>query len=75
MTAENLKLEIGKALDKTNNLAVLELVNAILGGKQEPSAGRISREQYNREINEAMQQVKEGKCLSHEEVVKRLSKF
>lgn len=32
--------------------------------------GRISLEQYNKEIDEAMKEVKKGEVFTHEEVVK-----
>jgi predicted transcriptional regulator len=32
--------------------------------------GRISIEQYNKEIDEAMEEIKRGEVYSHEEVVK-----
>ena len=32
--------------------------------------GRISLEQYNKEIDEAMEEIKRGEVVTHEEVVK-----
>jgi hypothetical protein len=75
MTPADLKLEIEKALKKTNSPAVLELVYTILNGENISEGKRISRMQYNKELNAAMQQTKEGKWMTHEDVVKRMEKF
>jgi hypothetical protein len=74
MTTADLKLEIEKALKKTNSPAVLELIYTILNGQEAPAGKRISRKQYNRELQHSLAQVKKGKSHTHDEVVERLKK-
>ena len=46
------------------------MLKTFLHGRQK-KPGRISIEQNNQEIDEAMEEVKKGEPYSHEEVVKR----
>lgn len=72
MTTTSLRLEIEKALKKTKSQAVLELVYSILNGDAAQMGKRISRKQYNKEIQHSLNEVKKGKFLTHEEVEKRM---
>lgn len=58
-----------KQLNEAEKKSVIQMLKTFLNGRQE-STGRISIEQYNKEIDEAMDEVKRGETYSHEEVVK-----
>jgi len=49
--------------------SVIQLIKTFLHRENEPS-GRISIEQYNREIDEALAEVTAGKSYTHDEVKK-----
>lgn len=54
-------------LDEAEKQSVLQMLKAFIIGR-ENKTGRISIEQYNREINEAVAKVKDGDYFTHEEV-------
>jgi len=56
-------------LNEAEKRSVVQMLKTFLKGRQQDS-GRISIEQYNKEIDEAMEEVKRGETYSHEEVVK-----
>ena len=56
-------------LNEAEKKSVLLMLKTFLLGRSE-DAGRISIEQYNKEIDEAMEEVKRGEVYTHEEVVK-----
>ena len=56
-------------LDEAEKKSVLQMLKTFVKGKEKTS-GRISIEQYNKEIDEAMEEVKKREVYSHEEVVK-----
>lgn len=58
-----------KQLNEAEKKSVLLMLKTFLGGRSE-GTGRISIEQYNREIDEAMAEVERGEVYTHEEVVK-----
>ncbi|HEY5465080.1 MAG TPA: hypothetical protein VIJ95_17590 [Hanamia sp.] len=58
-----------KQLNEAEKKSVVQMLKTFLNGRQEIT-GRISIEQYNKEIDEAMEEVKRGETYSHEEVVK-----
>ncbi len=75
MTTTSLRIEIEKALKKTKSQAVLELIYSILNGDNAHVGKRISRKQYNKEIQHSVNEVKKGKFFTHDEVEKRLGKW
>ena len=56
-------------LNDSEKKSVLEMVKSFLKDKKDIPE-RISIEQYNKEIDEAMEEVKRGEVFTHEEVVK-----
>jgi hypothetical protein len=56
-------------LNEQEKKSVIQMLKAFLKGKVE-NKNRISIEQYNKELDEAMEQIKKGEVYSHEEVVK-----
>lgn len=56
-------------LNEAEKRSVVQMLKAFLQGRKE-KPGRISIEQYNKEIDEAMEEVKKGEVYAHEEVVK-----
>ncbi len=56
-------------LNEAEKKSVVQMLKTFLKGRRK-NPGRISIEQYNKEINEAMEEVKRGETYSHEEVVK-----
>ena len=54
-------------LDEAEKRSVLQMLKAFIKGR-ENKTGRISIEQYNREIDEAVARVKGGDYFTHEEV-------
>lgn len=58
-----------KQLNEAEKKSVLLMLKTFLQGRSD-DARRISIEQYNREINEALEEVKRGETYTHEEVTK-----
>lgn len=56
-------------MSEAEKKSVLQMIKTFLKGRKQPSE-RISIEQYNEEIDEAMEEVKRSETYSHEEVVK-----
>ena len=56
-------------LNEQEKKSIIEMLKVFLNGRQE-NENRISIEQYNKELDEAMEQIKRGEVYSHEEVVK-----
>jgi hypothetical protein len=56
-------------LNEAEKKSVVQMLKTFLKGRQE-NPGRISIEQYNKEIDEAMEEVKKGEVYTHDEVVK-----
>lgn len=56
-------------LNEAEKKSVVEMLKTFLQGRTE-NTGRISIEQYNKEIDEAMEEVKKGDVYTHDEVVK-----
>ncbi len=52
---------------------VLEMVKNIL--QVEPVEKRISVKQYNEELDASIKQAKEGKTISHEQLLKEMEKW
>lgn len=60
-----------KELQQVEDLSLLQAIKAVLhyGLKNE---GRISIEQYNRELEEAEAEINRGEFISHEELKKQM---
>lgn len=56
-------------LNEAEKKSVVQMLKTFLKGRQQ-NPGRISIEQYNKEIDEAMEEVRSGNVYSHDEVVK-----
>lgn len=56
-------------LNEAEKKSVVQMLKTFLKGRQE-IRGRISIEQYNKEIDEVMEEIKKGEVYTHEEVVK-----
>lgn len=52
---------------------LLEMVKSFLNVDKE--AKRISKKQYNKEINEAVAQIEKGNYVTHQDALKELSKW
>ena len=59
-------------LNEQEKKSIIEMLKVFLNRRQE-NENRISIEQYNKELDAAMEQIKKGEVYSHEEVV-RMSK-
>jgi hypothetical protein len=67
---------IHKELDQVKDPTLLEAIKNILKYRsKEVQPKRISLEQYNKEINEAISQVKNGEFYTQEEVEKMAEKW
>jgi hypothetical protein len=76
--ANALDKELGSYLKQLNEVekkSVLLMLKTFLLGRNQVSAGRISIEQYNKEIDEALAQVAEGDYITQEEMEKRAAKW
>lgn len=56
-------------LNEAEKKSVVQMLKTFLKSRK-GNPGRISIEQYNKEIEEAMEEVKKGEVYSHNEVVK-----
>lgn len=63
-----------KQLNDTEKKSVLLMIKTFLRGRSEEST-RISKEDYNREIDEALAEVAAGDYISQEEMEKLASKW
>ena len=62
-------------LEKEEKQSMLTFMKSILKFKTAAASQRISIEQYNKEIDDAMERVKGGEFYSHEEVVEMSKKW
>jgi hypothetical protein len=56
-------------LNEAEKKSVIQMLKTFLLSRKE-NPGRVSIEQYNKEIEEAMEEIKRGEVYSHDEVVK-----
>jgi hypothetical protein len=54
---------------------VLEMIKSFLNVESESKNLRISVEEYNKEIDEAIERLEQGSSISHEKVTKELSRW
>jgi hypothetical protein len=60
-------------LSEKQQVLVLEMIKGLL--QVDSNAQRISKEQYNQEILDAVARVESGDFVDHQEALKRLSKW
>lgn len=58
-----------RQLNERQKKSVIQMLKVFLNGKVE-NKDRVSIEQYNKELDEAIGQIENGHVYSHEEVVK-----
>ncbi len=76
MTVKAIKKQVDQYLpllsEKQQNL-VLEMIKSWLNVDKDTK--RISRKQYNKEINEAVARIEKGNAVSHKAALKELAKW
>ncbi len=76
MTTESIKKEVDQYLPmlplKQQNL-VLEMIKSLL--HVDKDVKRITRKEYNQEIDNAILRMEEGNSVAHEDALKELSKW
>ncbi len=60
-------------LSKKQQTLLLEMVKSFLNVDKETK--RITRKQYNKEINEAVSRIENGDFVTHQDAIKELSKW
>ncbi len=76
MPAATIKKQLDNYLPLLSNkqqTLVLEMIKSLLN--VEDGVKRISRKQYNRELNEAVFRMEKGNTVSHKDALKELSKW
>ena len=56
-------------LNEAEKKSIVQMLKTFLNSRDE-SPDRITIEQYNKEIDEAMEEIKNGEVYTHEEVIK-----
>jgi hypothetical protein len=54
---------------------VLEMIKSFLNLDNDNETKRISKKQYNKEIDEAVERIENGDSVSHKDALKELSKW
>jgi len=76
MTTTAIKKQVDNYLpllsDKQQAL-ILEMIKSFLNVEKDPK--RITRKQYNKEINDAVARIEKGNSVAHKDVLKELSKW
>lgn len=76
MTATAIKKQVDNylpLLSAKQQTLVLEMIKTLLN--VDIDAKRITRKQYNKEINEAVARIEKGNSVSHKDSLKELSKW
>ncbi|WP_317897625.1 hypothetical protein [Aurantibacillus circumpalustris] len=76
MTATAIKKQVDSylpLLSDKQQILVLEMIKTFLNVDKD--AKRITRKQYNKEVNEAVDRIEKGTSVSHKEAIKELSKW
>ncbi len=66
---------IHQELDKVKDPTFIEAIKNMLKYNKKVSSQRISKEQYNEEINASIAQINEGKTYTHQEVGERIKQW
>jgi len=62
-----------QSLSAKQQILVLEMIKNFLN--VDKNDGRISRKQYNKEINDAVSRIEKGNFVTHKDALKELSKW
>lgn len=76
MTATAIKEQVDNylpLLSAKQQTLVLEMIKTLLNVDND--AKRITRKQYNKEINDAVTRIEKGNSVSHKDALKELSKW
>jgi len=76
MTTTAIKKQVDNYLPLLSNkqqTLILEMIKSFLN--VDIDTERISKKQYNKEINEAVARIEEGNFVSHKDAIKELSKW
>jgi vacuolar-type H+-ATPase subunit D/Vma8 len=76
MTSAAIKKQVDNylpLLSEKQQALILEMIKSFLNVDKD--AKRITRKQYNKEINEAVTRIEKGQFVSHKDAVKELSKW
>jgi vacuolar-type H+-ATPase subunit D/Vma8 len=76
MTSAAIKKQVDNylpLLSEKQQALILEMIKSFLNVDKDTK--RISRKQYNKEINEAVTRIEKGQFVSHKDAVKELSKW
>jgi hypothetical protein len=76
MTATAIKKQVDNflpLLSAKQQTLVLEMIKSLLNVDKD--AKRITRKQYNKEINDAVARIEKGNSVSHKDALKELSKW
>ena len=76
MTAAAIKKQVDSylpLLSTKQQVLVLEMIKSFLN--MDEAGNRITRKQYNKELNEAVTRITEGKFVTHADALKELAKW
>ena len=76
MTTATIKKQVDNylpLLSSKQQALVLDMIKSFLNVDND--AKRISRKQYNKELNEAVARIEKGNSVSHKDALKELSKW
>jgi hypothetical protein len=76
MTATAIKKQVDNylpLLSAKQQTLILEMIKSFLNVDKETK--RITRKQYNKEINDAVIRIEKGNSVSHKDAIKQLSKW
>ena len=76
MTATAIKKQVDSylpLLSAKQQTLILEMIKSFLNVDKDTK--RISRKQYNKEINDAVSRIEKGNFVSHKDAMKELSKW
>jgi hypothetical protein len=76
MTASAIKKQVDNylpLLSAKQQTLILEMIKSFLNVDKD--AKRITRKQYNKEINDAVARIEKGNSVSHKDAIRELSKW
>lgn len=75
MNIETTKLELMQLLLQTKKKSILSRIKKIYEEEKEVASERIGIEQYNKEIDKSLAQIKKEKVHTHDEVKSMISQW
>lgn len=66
---------IAEELARRNDPALIEFIKKVVAYREKRGEQRISIEQYNKEIDHAIEQVENGHFITHEALLKEMEKW